>query len=80
MTSDNKSPAAASAVRQMSYAVSPERMPAIPPERMTDAQKRAAAELTAGPRGEVKGPFVPLLRSPEFIENTCHRSPGSIGR
>ena len=67
MNFDNKSPAAASAGRQMSFAVLPERMPAIPPERMTDAQKRAAAELAAGPRGEVKGPFVALLRSPEFM-------------
>ncbi len=67
MTFDNKSPAAASAGRNMSYAVAPERMPAIPPQQMTDAQKRAAAELAAGPRGEVRGPFVPLLRSPEFM-------------
>lgn len=52
---------------QMNFTVSPERMPAIAPEKMTEAQKKAAAELTAGPRGEVKGPFVALLRSPEFM-------------
>jgi 4-carboxymuconolactone decarboxylase len=34
---------------------------------MTAAQKKAAAEIAAGPRGEVKGPFVALLRSPEFM-------------
>lgn len=53
--------------KQMNFTVAPERMPAISPEKMTEAQKRAAAELTAGPRGEVKGPFVALLRSPEFM-------------
>jgi 4-carboxymuconolactone decarboxylase len=35
---------------------------------MTDAQRRAANELTAGPRGGVKGPFIPLLRSPELMD------------
>jgi 4-carboxymuconolactone decarboxylase len=34
---------------------------------MTDAQRQAAAELSAGPRGSVIGPFIPLLRSPEFM-------------
>ena len=67
MTSDNNSPAAAGASRQISYAVAPERMPVIPTDKMTTAQKKAAAEIAAGPRGEVKGPFVALLRSPEFM-------------
>jgi 4-carboxymuconolactone decarboxylase len=35
---------------------------------MTPAQKKAAAELAAGPRGGVRGPFVPLLRSPELMD------------
>jgi 4-carboxymuconolactone decarboxylase len=39
----------------------------IPADRMTPEQKKAAAELAAGPRGEVKGPFVSLLRSPDFM-------------
>jgi 4-carboxymuconolactone decarboxylase len=34
---------------------------------MSEAQKRAAAELAAGPRGGVRGPFVALLRSPELM-------------
>ena len=42
-------------------------MPPIPAEQLTDAQKQAAAELAAGPRGQLTGPFVPLLRSPEFM-------------
>ena len=45
-----------------------ERMPAIPREAMDEAQRRAADELTAGPRGGVKGPFIPLLRSPELMD------------
>ncbi len=48
-------------------AVAQDRMPPIPAEKMTDAQKKAAAELTSGPRGSVFGPFIPLLRSPEFM-------------
>ena len=45
----------------------PERMPAIAPEKMTEAQKKAAAEITAGPRGKLVGPFQVLLRSPELM-------------
>ena len=45
----------------------PERMPALPMEAMDDAQKAAAQELIAGPRGAVFGPFIPLLRSPELL-------------
>ena len=45
----------------------PNRMPPLDVARMTEAQQRAAAELSAGPRGGVKGPFVPLLRSPELM-------------
>ncbi len=43
------------------------RMPPIPPEKMTDEQKKAAADILAGPRGHLVGPFIPLLRSPEFM-------------
>ena len=42
-------------------------MPPIPRDKMTDAQKKAADELVAGPRGALAGPFGPLLRSPEFM-------------
>jgi 4-carboxymuconolactone decarboxylase len=41
-----------------------ERMPRLKPENMTEAQRAAAAELASGPRGEVRGPFNVLLRSP----------------
>ncbi len=45
----------------------PERLPPLPEASLTPAQKRAAAELASGPRGAVFGPFVPLLRSPDFL-------------
>src|SRR6185295_8569303 len=56
-----------SAARETRFEVAPERMPMIPEDKMTAAQRQAAQELTAGPRGEVKGPFVALLRSPELM-------------
>ena len=45
-----------------------ERMPPLAPDAMTEAQRRAAAELAAGPRGAVRGPFIALLRSPELMQ------------
>jgi 4-carboxymuconolactone decarboxylase len=44
-----------------------DRMPPIPSEKWTDAQKKAAEEITSGPRKELTGPFIPLLRSPEYM-------------
>ena len=48
-------------------AAAQDRMPPIPADKMTEAQKKAAAEIIAGPRGQLVGPFIPLLRSPEFM-------------
>jgi 4-carboxymuconolactone decarboxylase len=45
-----------------------DRMPAMDPDTMNDAQRGAAAALIAGPRKGVFGPFVPLLRSPALLE------------
>jgi 4-carboxymuconolactone decarboxylase len=44
-----------------------ERMPPLDPAVMTEAQRKAAQALAAGPRGGVKGPFIALLRSPELM-------------
>ncbi len=44
-----------------------DRMPEIPSDKMTDAQKKAAEEFAAGRGTQVFGPFVPLLRSPEVM-------------
>jgi len=48
-------------------AAAQDRMPPISTDKMTDAQKKAAEELIAGPRGALVGPFIPLLRSPELM-------------
>lgn len=45
-----------------------DRMPPLSFDKMTAAQRKAADELTAGPRKGVKGPFVPLLRAPELMD------------
>jgi 4-carboxymuconolactone decarboxylase len=47
--------------------VAQDRMPPIPADKLTDAQKKVSAEIVAGPRGALVGPFIPLLRSPEFM-------------
>lgn len=55
------------AAKEVRFIVAPERMPEIPAERMTDAQKKVAAEVAQGPRGSVRGPFVAIMRSPGFM-------------
>src|SRR6185295_5358441 len=45
----------------------PDRMPPLARDAMDDAQRAAADELIAGPRKGVKGPFIPLLRSPRLL-------------
>ena len=51
-------------------AVAQDRMPPIPPDKMTEAQKQAAAEYKVHRGVEVNGPFIPLLRSPEVMIRT----------
>lgn len=43
------------------------RMPSIADAEMTAEQKKAVAEIVSGPRGALVGPFIPLLRSPDFM-------------
>jgi 4-carboxymuconolactone decarboxylase len=49
------------------HAVAQERMPAIPAEKYTEAQKKAADEFLATRKSPVFGPFIPLIRSPEVM-------------
>jgi 4-carboxymuconolactone decarboxylase len=51
-------------------AVAQDRMPPIPKDKMTEAQKKVFEDVTSGPRGAggAEGPFVPLLRSPELMD------------
>src|SRR5471030_665356 len=44
-----------------------DRMPPIPADRMTEAQRAAVAEFKAARSVDISGPFVPLLRSPEVM-------------
>jgi 4-carboxymuconolactone decarboxylase len=44
-----------------------DRMPPLRDAELNAAQRAAAAELAAGPRGGVIGPFVAALRSPELM-------------
>jgi 4-carboxymuconolactone decarboxylase len=52
----------------MSLSVPPERMPPLAPANMTPAQRKAAADIASGPRGELPRPFVAFLRSPGLME------------
>ena len=50
-----------------SRAAAQDRMPPIPADKLTDAQKKAIEEFKAARSAEISGPFVPLLRSPEAM-------------
>jgi 4-carboxymuconolactone decarboxylase len=47
------------------------RLPMIPEDKLTDAQRRAVQAVTAGKRAGVRGPFPALLRSPELCEKAA---------
>ena len=42
------------------------RFPRLTEDSMTPAQREVAAAISAGPRGEVRGPFIPLLHHPDL--------------
>jgi 4-carboxymuconolactone decarboxylase len=44
-----------------------DRMPPIPAEKMTAAQRAAVTEFKAARSVDISGPFIPLLRSPEVM-------------
>ena len=44
-----------------------DRMPPIPADKLTDAQKQAVAEFKTARSATVSGPFWPMLRSPEVM-------------
>lgn len=53
-------------------AVAQDRMPPIPPDQQTPAQKAASEEFLKFRKTPVFGPFVPLLRSPELMTAANH--------
>jgi 4-carboxymuconolactone decarboxylase len=59
--------ALAAAVGASGSAAAQDRMPPIPADKLTDAQKKAIEEFKAARSADVSGPFVPLLRSPEVM-------------
>ena len=48
-------------------AANEDRMPPIAADKLTDAQKKAAEAFAEGRGYAVRGPFVPLIRSPEVM-------------
>jgi len=42
------------------------RFPRLEPAQMSALQREVAAEIAAGPRGEVRGPFVALIHHPDL--------------
>ena len=47
--------------------MSRDRLPPIPDEALTAAQRAAAEELSSGARRKLAGPLLPLLRSPKLM-------------
>jgi 4-carboxymuconolactone decarboxylase len=45
------------------------RFPRLTPEEMTPEQREVAALISAGPRGEVRGPFIALLHNPSLARH-----------
>ena len=64
MTSTARHAPAVKQKKQMRVNILRERLPQIPPAKLNAAQKKVAADITAGPRKDVRGPFVPMMRSP----------------
>ncbi|GEP00149.1 carboxymuconolactone decarboxylase family protein [Methylobacterium haplocladii] len=53
-------------------ALAQDRMPEIPADKQTEAQKKASDEFLAARKVPVFGPFVPLLRSPQLMLNASN--------
>lgn len=54
-------------VTNTTYSVLSERLPRIPPDKMTDEQRKVVANLTAS-RGSLRGPFSASMRCPELMD------------
>jgi 4-carboxymuconolactone decarboxylase len=48
-------------------AAAQDRMPPVPADKLTEAQKKAVEEFKAARNADISGPFVPLLRSPDVM-------------
>jgi 4-carboxymuconolactone decarboxylase len=54
-----------------SSALAQDRLPPVPGDKLTDAQKKAFAEFKEERKQDVFGPFVPLSRSPQLMINAA---------
>ena len=54
-------------VARVPGAAAQDRLPPIPADKLTEAQKKAAAEFKVERKQDVFGPFVPLSRSPQLM-------------
>jgi 4-carboxymuconolactone decarboxylase len=45
------------------------RFPKLTTEQMSEAQRAVAAQISAGPRGEVRGPFIALIHNPKLAQH-----------
>lgn len=64
------SPAAGAVIKAKgmeTVAMGSDRLPPIPPDKFTEAQKKAVEAFKAARGVELSGPFYPLLRSPELM-------------
>ena len=73
MTIYEKTLATRKPVTEVRCAVLPERMPVIPEEKLTDAQRKVGADIASTPRGSVRGPFVAMMPAPAS-RATCSSS------
>jgi len=48
------------------------RFPTLSPDQLTPEQRRVAEALARSPRGAVRGPYVPLIYSPELADRMRH--------
>jgi 4-carboxymuconolactone decarboxylase len=48
------------------------RFPALTPEQMSEQQRQVAAEIAAGPRGALRGPFIALIHNPALAGHLQH--------
>jgi 4-carboxymuconolactone decarboxylase len=55
-------------------AAAQDRMPPIPPQKMSDAQRKAATELQEARGYALRGPWHPLLRSPDLMSRVLEVS------
>ncbi len=52
--------------------MSEQRFHAPAPEAMSEEQRRVVAALVASPRGALRGPYIPLIQSPDLADRMRH--------